>query len=1093
MSLDVRVADHGLSFDQIDIDDFIKESRRAGLNAPQKSKPRSRRKDIKRNLSKASLIAPLLAAEGCLTLGKEEVPLGGGESAGSESDFDASDGGGDGAPSPGNSSPSEFVATSDHLDVAPNEPLSVSAEQLLANDIHGNNDSLELVRVFGAVNGTVVLDAGIVTFIPEQGFEGAAQFSYEVRDQSGETRVGDVFVDVESGVVTVSNDESDAANSGSGDQQDGEAGGGDAASSSDSSDDAGAGDTGQSGHGDHSDGASEDGGHVHPDDPSKAAEHSALLDLAPVAEATHVAVSNGSWFDPSTWAGGAVPGDGAKVHIPHGVAVNYDGESAASIFTVRVDGMLHFATNQDTFMEVDTLIVTPSGHMTVGTTSNPVAPGVNAVIQIADNGPIDVSWDPMLLSRGVISHGSLDVHGAEKDTFVKLATDPMAGDTSITLEETPEGWNVGDRLVLTGTHYTEPPPAGAPEGTAHPQLYTEDEELIITSISGNVVQFATPLEFDHDTPRGDLKAYVANYSRNVQVLTENADGVPTHQRGHVMAMHSDDIDVRYAEFFELGRTDKSERAFDAGDLDSVASDSNVKGRYSLHIHRAGVTDSDDPAMLVGNAVWGSPGWGYVHHDSNAVLADNAAYDVSGAAFVAETGNETGRWAHNIAIKSIGVKGLGNFNTPKVTEDVQAFDLGRTGAGFYFQGRMVDSVDNVAAGVPGGQGFVYFHRGPGQIDITPDIAPHPEALGYRDAVQVNVPSISMFHNNETIASGGGLVVIKQDPTQDHDMRSVISDFTAWEVRYGAHLGYTAHYTFKNADFIGAADQSIAGVNLGTNVVDFVINGADISGFETGVRASRHLLFEAEHEYIFIDTNVSGAATPFENAGAAHGDTILTGADLVEGRLTFDSVHSNMPEIFVQTGGDGVSLAGVKTDSIGQAETSPDWDPHFASWPLLQNAAAEEGFWRLPDGRAVLAVEQYYADRATGALVKESELVVVEGIFSPDMAGWFEANGYPYNGVLDLDNSAADAVTDFATVSENGSVIVDVLANDIDPDGDDLAVDGFIYPKHGDVHVNDDGTVTYTPDPNFVGEDHLCYWVDDGQGHLTMGELYISVEI
>jgi hypothetical protein len=49
-----------------------------------------------------------------------------------------------------------------------------------------------------------------------------------------------------------------------------------------------------------------------------ASEHQALLDLVPRSEATHVAIGNGDWFDPSTWYQGRIPDAGAKVLIPEG-------------------------------------------------------------------------------------------------------------------------------------------------------------------------------------------------------------------------------------------------------------------------------------------------------------------------------------------------------------------------------------------------------------------------------------------------------------------------------------------------------------------------------------------------------------------------------------------------------------------------------------------------------------------------------------------------------------------------------------------------------------------------------------------------------
>ena len=44
-------------------------------------------------------------------------------------------------------------------------------------------------------------------------------------------------------------------------------------------------------------------------------EQTALLDLVPISKATFIAQKNGSWFDPSVWQNGVVPGDGADVWI----------------------------------------------------------------------------------------------------------------------------------------------------------------------------------------------------------------------------------------------------------------------------------------------------------------------------------------------------------------------------------------------------------------------------------------------------------------------------------------------------------------------------------------------------------------------------------------------------------------------------------------------------------------------------------------------------------------------------------------------------------------------------------------------------------
>ncbi len=818
-------------------------------------------------------------------------------------------------------------------------------------------------------------------------------------------------------------------------------------------------------------------------DAAMQADHDALMRLVPASAATHVAVKDGSWFDPSTWANGEVPGDGARAVIPAGVTVAYDGESPASILTVRIDGALDFATDRDTFLEVDTLVVTPTGALVIGTEGDPVAAGVRAVISIADNGPIDVDWDPRLLSRGIVSLGAVEINGAEKDTFLKVAADPMKGDISLTLEAPPEGWRVGDKLVLTGTHLvsTKGTPQGQPIDVA-----TEDEELVITAIDGNVVTFDRPLAFDHEGARADLKAYVANYSRNVVIETENAGDVPVHQRGHVMLMHSNDIAVRYAEFSELGRTDKSARAFDLADLQSVEPDSNVKGRYSLHIHRGGVDDQANPVIVEGASVWGSPGWGFVQHDSNALFSNNAAYDVFGAAFVAETGNETGRWADNIAIKSLGVDHI-----VKNGDDVNAFDLGRTGTGFWFQGRLVEAVGNVAAGVPSGAGFTYFHRGPESdlIGVDPSSAELSDALRYLGRVDPNIPAISLFSGNEAIATETGLDVIKANPRQGHGVRSVIDDFTAWEVQTGVHLQYTAHYTLIGLDIVatdapGRRPLDTTGVLLDSNVIDVVINGASIDGFYIGVdqakNAKNALAFlgrTGEFEYVYIDVEVSGARVDFTNR--TRHDRFLDGDDLIDGRLDYQGAA----RLGFQRG--AVDLDGVITDGIGRRDASADWDPNSINTAELRGAIAANGVWTTPDGRRVTLIEEYIADRATGEVGKVGLFVELPNRFQLPA-------GAADNGLLDLSSRAPVAVDDVASVRAGEAVTIDVLANDRDPDGDKISLDG-LFSEHGRVVAGDDGRVTYFADPGFSGEDTFYYFVQDTNGAITKAEVTVTVDI
>ncbi len=70
-------------------------------------------------------------------------------------------------------------------------------------------------------------------------------------------------------------------------------------------------------------------------------------------------------------------------------------------------------------------------------------------------------------------------------------------------------------------------------------------------------------------------------------------------------------------------------------------------------------------------------------------------------------------------------------------------------------------------------------------------------------------------------------------------------------------------------------------------------------------------------------------------------------------------------------------------------------------------------------------------------------------------------------------------DPVTVNEDTPLIVAVLANDTDPEGDTLSIDFFSQPPNGTVTDNGDGTLTYTPDPDFSGINSFTYRAcDDG---------------
>ncbi|MBY6161597.1 Hint domain-containing protein [Mameliella alba] len=80
----------------------------------------------------------------------------------------------------------------------------------------------------------------------------------------------------------------------------------------------------------------------------------------------------------------------------------------------------------------------------------------------------------------------------------------------------------------------------------------------------------------------------------------------------------------------------------------------------------------------------------------------------------------------------------------------------------------------------------------------------------------------------------------------------------------------------------------------------------------------------------------------------------------------------------------------------------------------------------------------------------------------------------------ENDDPDAVDDSATTTVGTPVTVTPLTNDSDPNGDLLTITGVTPPSNGSLVDNGNGTVTYTPDPGFIGTDTVDYTISDGNG-------------
>ena len=298
------------------------------------------------------------------------------------------------------------------------------------------------------------------------------------------------------------------------------------------------------------------------------------------AQPTAIAVADGRWSAPATWSTHAVPSAAAKVLIPAGRQVAYDVESADTVQCVEVRGRMAFDTDRNTKLRIVTLLVMDDGRLEVGTVERP------------DRGD---------LARGNPNRGSADRHAprsrtsgqrhrrARTDQYARSgqgadlrppAGEARASQTTFVLDRPVQGWAVGDRIVFPDTRQLRESERGR-------AFKSRDEQVEIVSVDGATVTVPPALEWDHpaahdSTGVSALRPHVGNLSRNVVVASERAAGT----RGHMMFLARADVDLRYVEVRDMGRTMNS--AIDSTTFDdegrALRVGTNQIGRYAIHFH-----------------------------------------------------------------------------------------------------------------------------------------------------------------------------------------------------------------------------------------------------------------------------------------------------------------------------------------------------------------------------------------------------------------------------------------------------------------------------------------------------------------------------
>lgn len=604
------------------------------------------------------------------------------------------------------------------------------------------------------------------------------------------------------------------------------------------------------------------------------------------------ALVSGNWNTATNWSSGVVPGANANVVIPAGIAINYNRTTAITAVPVRsllIQGTLSFPYNISTRLVVDTIVVDSTGTLNVATAALPV--GVTRTVDIifAGSSFIDTALDKQLKSRGLLSHGTVNIFGAVKTPYVDVAGTGNVVGNVITLASTPVGWRVNDSVIVTGSDFVLPAANGTQATSADYQ--THDEVRSISAIAGNVITLNAPLgellpsglPKKHDRIHPGMKIYMGNLTRNVKFSTAAANVSTIAKRGHTMFMENPNVNINNAAFVDLGRTDKSfpiTRNFVNGVLGGSTPlvtttgthtqfDSNMVGRYPIHIHKIGI-EQTTPITFTNNVILRSPGWGVSLHSSYANISNNISYDIFASHFVTEDGNERGHMDHNLAIKAIGdmvddpqVQTLGAAPTPQQRTQAKGYsvkdytydefgniatiteiqDDGQGGHCFWSQSRNIELHDNLANSCAD-SGFFFFHRhiGDGASPFSVLTTPHRDIVANHEKLfGVAIPKFASnevplvnITNNQATASHIAFEVVKANNNQNHNVINHIKGIRGFNVHGRCvSFGYTGKYLVEDVECYaapGSTNQYSVALDMNILVEYMVIKDFKLVGWD-----------------------------------------------------------------------------------------------------------------------------------------------------------------------------------------------------------------------------------------------------------------------
>ncbi|SEG04561.1 NPCBM-associated, NEW3 domain of alpha-galactosidase [Vibrio hangzhouensis] len=399
--------------------------------------------------------------------------------------------------------------------------------------------------------------------------------------------------------------------------------------------------------------------------------------------------------------------------------------------------------------------------------------------------------------------------------------------------------------------------------------------------------------------------------------------------------------------------------------------------------------------------------------------------------------------------------------------------------YYLEYRQAVGFDRYLVNTPSLISGVTFHLGrEGDRNTSQllDMTPNSASADWNDSSLVPGNSYSDLDAGITVttewadSTGASVYVSFAEATcTSNDPSITVVPLQSAGVSSGSTLSYTVSVTNNDSNGCSSSDFAVeafvpsgwittaASLNLVPGASDTVI--LDVTSNETAADGSYDITFNASNS---SDSNF--------NASATSSYLVETPVQVCQLSAPLLTVTANQTGVY-EPGSKMSYTVTVTSQDSGECEPA-----------MFDLAVSVPDGWNANDTTMTLAPDEsntLYLDVASstdasdgnynvtflaqhtsepGFSVSEVESVVIESAVEP--------------------NGAPVAVNDEFILSAKEPVVIDVLINDSDPDGDSLSITSVTQGSKGTVQITSGGQLLYTPAKSFKGNDSFSYSITDG---------------